>query len=71
MIATQGKWIQASDEAKNQIMALPDWEQGILIEDITAAMQNRIIIKNNASKNIKGVKRYYSNESVQCLSLQT
>jgi hypothetical protein len=51
--ATRGKWIQTFDEAKNQIMNLPDWAQGILIEDITTALQNRIIIMNNANKNIQ------------------
>jgi hypothetical protein len=53
LTATRGKWIQAFDEAKNQIMDLPDWAQGILIEDITTALQSRIIIMNNANKNIQ------------------
>jgi hypothetical protein len=51
LTATRGKWIQAFDEAKNQINALPDWAQGILIDDITTALQSRIIIMNNANKN--------------------
>jgi len=49
-ITTRGKWIQTFDEAKNQIMDLPDWAQGILIEDISTALQSRIIIMNNANK---------------------
>ena len=55
-IDTRGKWIQAFDEAQNQIMDLPDWAQGILIEDLTTALQNRIIIMNKANKNIQGMR---------------
>lgn len=55
LTATRGKWIQVFDEAKNQIMNLPDWAQGILIEDITTALQSRITIMNNANKNIQGM----------------
>ncbi len=49
---TRGKWIQVFDDAKNQIMDLPNWAQGILIEDLTTALQNRITIMDNANKNI-------------------
>ena len=55
-IDTRGKWIQAFDETQNQIMDLPDWAQGILIEDLTTALQNRIIIMNKANKNIQGMR---------------
>jgi hypothetical protein len=51
LTATRGIWIQVFDEAQNQIMNLSNWEQGILIEDITTALQNRITIMNNANNN--------------------
>jgi hypothetical protein len=53
LTATRGKWIQAFDEAKNQIMELPDWAQGILVEDITTALQSRISVMHKVNKNIQ------------------
>jgi hypothetical protein len=52
----RGKWTQPFDEAKNQIMDLPNWAQGILIEVITTALQSRIIIMKNANKNIQAMQ---------------
>ena len=49
--ATRGKWIQVFDDVKSQISGLPDWAQGILMEDISTALQNRINVMHEANKN--------------------
>jgi len=51
LATTRGKWIQVFDEVESQIMGLPDWAQGILMEDISSALQNRIIVMHQANKN--------------------
>jgi hypothetical protein len=53
--ATRGKWIQVFDDVKSQIMVLPDWAQGILMEDISTALQNRIDVMHEANKNAQGI----------------
>lgn len=53
--ATRGKWIQVFDDVKSQIMVLPDWAQGILMEDISKALQNRIDVMHEANKNSQGI----------------
>ncbi len=45
--------MQVFDEVKMQIMGLPDWAQGILMEDISSALQNRIVVMHEAYKNSK------------------
>jgi hypothetical protein len=49
----RGQWMQVFDEVKMQIMGLPDWAQGILMEDISSALQNRIVVMHEAYKNSK------------------
>jgi hypothetical protein len=55
--ATRGKWIQVFDDVKSQIIGLPDWAQGILMEDIRSALQNRIIVMHEADKNFQWTGR--------------
>jgi hypothetical protein len=51
----RGQWMQVFDEVKMQIMELPDWAQGILMEDISSALQNRIIVMHEANQNSKEI----------------
>ncbi len=48
--ATRGKWMQVFDEVKTQFMDLPDWAQGIFLEDISVALENRIAVMDKISK---------------------
>jgi hypothetical protein len=53
--STRGKWIQVFDDVKSQISGLPDWAQGILMEDIRSALESRIKVMNEADKNSQGI----------------
>jgi hypothetical protein len=55
LATTRGKWTQVFDDVKSQIMVLPDWAQGILMEDISTALQNRINVMHEANKNSQGI----------------
>jgi hypothetical protein len=49
--AMVGKWINVFDEVKVQFINLPVWAQEILIDDISAALQNRLLVMQKANKN--------------------
>jgi hypothetical protein len=51
----RGQWMQVFDELKMQIMDLPDWAQGILMQDISSALQNRIVVMHEADINSKKI----------------
>jgi hypothetical protein len=53
--AMVGKWIHVFDEVKVQFINLPVWAQEILIDDISAALQNRLLVMQKANNNSRAM----------------
>ena len=45
------EWAKIFEDVKVQFMDLPDWAQGILLEDISVALQKRITVIHKAITN--------------------
>jgi hypothetical protein len=48
------KWVHVFDEMEAKFMDLPNWAQGILLEDINTAFASRITVMQKANQKLVG-----------------
>jgi hypothetical protein len=51
-LSSEKKWLQIWNEVSNRILKLPLWMQYIILDDINAAVKNRIAVMERVEKKV-------------------